>query len=195
MRPTSSTWTLSLDNSGWTVRTRKLKRSRRENWCLWLQTADAVWLQQRPDSGIWAGLWTWPLLDQAAIVAVRGWAFEPGRRAGVAIVQPHDIDTAVGEVRWVREHGLASVIFSLEMSRNEIVMRLLSAEAQVSEQPALAATLSSAQSALEQAAEAGAGHDTHDVAREYVAQAMDDFVATATNPVGRMFAVSLRKKW
>lgn len=29
------------------------------------------------------------------------------------------------------KHGLASVIFSLEMSRNEIVMRLLSAEAQV----------------------------------------------------------------
>lgn len=34
----------------------------------------------------------------------------PGRRAGVAIVQPHDIDTAVSEVRWVREHGLASVM-------------------------------------------------------------------------------------
>lgn len=30
------------------------------------------------------------------------------------------------------KHGLASVIFSLEMSRNEIVMRLLAAEAQVS---------------------------------------------------------------
>lgn len=47
------------------VRTRKLKRSRRENWCLWLQTADAVWLQQRPDSGIWAGLWSLPLFDDA----------------------------------------------------------------------------------------------------------------------------------
>jgi len=34
----------------------------------------------------------------------------PGRRAGVAIVQPHDIDTAVAEVRWVREHGLASLM-------------------------------------------------------------------------------------
>jgi A/G-specific adenine glycosylase len=47
------------------VRTRKLKRSRRENWCLWLQTADAVWLQQRPDSGIWAGLWSLPMFDDA----------------------------------------------------------------------------------------------------------------------------------
>ena len=48
------------------VRTRKLKRTRRENWCLWLQTADAVWLQQRPDSGIWAGLWSLPLFDDGA---------------------------------------------------------------------------------------------------------------------------------
>ena len=52
------------------VRTRKLKRSRRENWCLWLQTADAVWLQQRPDSGIWAGLWSLPLFDDAEALRV-----------------------------------------------------------------------------------------------------------------------------
>src|SRR5579862_9523177 len=34
----------------------------------------------------------------------------PGRRAGVAIVQPHDIDVAVREVQWVRQAGLASVM-------------------------------------------------------------------------------------
>jgi predicted TIM-barrel fold metal-dependent hydrolase len=34
----------------------------------------------------------------------------PGRRAGVAIVQPHDIDTAVAEVRWVKDAGLASIM-------------------------------------------------------------------------------------
>ena len=55
------------------VRTRKLKRSRRENWCLWLQTPDAVWLQRRPDSGIWAGLWSLPMFDDAqALLAVMG---------------------------------------------------------------------------------------------------------------------------
>jgi A/G-specific adenine glycosylase len=48
------------------VRTRKLKRSRRENWCLWLRTSDAVWLQQRPDRGIWAGLWSLPMFDDLA---------------------------------------------------------------------------------------------------------------------------------
>jgi len=34
----------------------------------------------------------------------------PGRRAGVALVQPHDIDTAVKDVHWIREAGLASVM-------------------------------------------------------------------------------------
>ena len=34
----------------------------------------------------------------------------PGRRAGVALVQPHDIDAAVRDVHWIREAGLASVM-------------------------------------------------------------------------------------
>ncbi|MDE2400385.1 MAG: A/G-specific adenine glycosylase [Burkholderiales bacterium] len=45
------------------VKTRKLKRSRRESWWLWLEHADAVWLVQRPHTGVWAGLWTMPLFD------------------------------------------------------------------------------------------------------------------------------------
>ena len=43
------------------------------------------------------------------------------------------------------QHGLTSVIFSLEMSRNEIVMRMLSAEAQVSLGNMRAGTLSDAE--------------------------------------------------
>lgn len=43
------------------VKTKKLKRSQRENWCLWLQKDDAVWLVQRPHTGIWSGLWTLPM--------------------------------------------------------------------------------------------------------------------------------------
>jgi A/G-specific adenine glycosylase len=50
------------------IKSRKLKRSRRENWCLWLSLGDAVWLQQRPANGIWAGLWAWPMLDDADAV-------------------------------------------------------------------------------------------------------------------------------
>ena len=34
----------------------------------------------------------------------------PGRRAGVALVQPHDLDIAVKDVRWIKDAGLASVM-------------------------------------------------------------------------------------
>jgi len=49
------------------VKTRKLKRGTREHWWLWLvrQAPDGeqVWLERLPDTGVWAGLWTLPLLD------------------------------------------------------------------------------------------------------------------------------------
>ena len=45
------------------VKTRKLKRSKRESWWLWLEHDEHVWLIQRPDTGVWAGLWTLPLLE------------------------------------------------------------------------------------------------------------------------------------
>jgi A/G-specific adenine glycosylase len=45
------------------VRTRKLKRSSRESWCLWLEHEGAVWLVQRPAKGIWASLWTLPMFE------------------------------------------------------------------------------------------------------------------------------------
>ena len=45
------------------VKTRKLKRSRREHLWLWLQWRGQVWLQQRPATGVWAGLWSLPEFD------------------------------------------------------------------------------------------------------------------------------------
>jgi A/G-specific adenine glycosylase len=42
------------------VKTRELKRSRRQHGILWLQQGDRVWLAQRPDAGVWAGLWSLP---------------------------------------------------------------------------------------------------------------------------------------
>jgi A/G-specific adenine glycosylase len=47
------------------VRTRKLKRHQRQSWLLWLTCGESVWLQRRPDSGIWAGLWSLPDCDSA----------------------------------------------------------------------------------------------------------------------------------
>lgn len=48
------------------VKTRKLKRSRREQWWLWLEHEDRIWLEQRPARGVWAGLWSLPLFDDEA---------------------------------------------------------------------------------------------------------------------------------
>jgi A/G-specific adenine glycosylase len=66
------------------VKTRKIRRSQREHWWLWLQAGDAVWLEQRPAPGVWAGLWTLPLFDdRAALLAcVAGLPGEMGALAG-----------------------------------------------------------------------------------------------------------------
>ena len=48
------------------VKTRKLKRGQRENWWLWLEHQGRVLLQQRPATGVWAGLWSLPLYDDLA---------------------------------------------------------------------------------------------------------------------------------
>ena len=46
------------------VKTRRLKRGLRANALLWLVDARGrLWLTQRPATGVWAGLWTLPLLD------------------------------------------------------------------------------------------------------------------------------------
>jgi A/G-specific adenine glycosylase len=42
------------------VKTRKLKRGRRENVWLCLMWREQVWLVQRPEQGVWAGLWSLP---------------------------------------------------------------------------------------------------------------------------------------
>ena len=42
------------------VKSRKLKRGAREHVWLWLRWRDRMWLVQRPDSGVWASLWSLP---------------------------------------------------------------------------------------------------------------------------------------
>ncbi len=48
------------------VKTRKLKRGQRAHALLWLSCGDAVFLVQRPATGVWAGLWTLPEFDDVA---------------------------------------------------------------------------------------------------------------------------------
>jgi len=57
------------------VKTRTLRRSRRTNALLWLCHGDSVWLERRPDSGIWAGLWSWPEFDDVTELCtwLAGW--------------------------------------------------------------------------------------------------------------------------
>jgi A/G-specific adenine glycosylase len=49
------------------VKTRKLKRSSATLWLLWAVNGQGqVWLQKRPQKGIWAGLFSLPVLDSEA---------------------------------------------------------------------------------------------------------------------------------
>jgi A/G-specific adenine glycosylase len=56
------------------VKTRRTKRAQRTDTWLWLTRGNAVWLVQRPPSGIWAGLWSLPEFasTQAALEALTG---------------------------------------------------------------------------------------------------------------------------
>jgi len=60
------------------VKTRRLKRGARAHAWLWLAQADRLWLVQRPERGVWAGLWSLPEFDtpEALQQLLQGW---PGR--------------------------------------------------------------------------------------------------------------------
>lgn len=76
------------------VKTRKLVRGARENWWLWLEHAGAVWLQQRPASGVWAGLWSLPLFDDEAALQ------QAVRSLGVSTEARPPIDHALTHFDW-----------------------------------------------------------------------------------------------
>jgi len=77
------------------VKTKKLKRGRRENWWLWLEREGRVLLQQRPDKGVWAGLWSLPMFDDEASLRASA-----GGSAAVLEVMPR-IEHALTHFDWV----------------------------------------------------------------------------------------------
>ncbi len=84
------------------VKGRRAARSQREHALLWLQQDGRVWLVQRPDSGVWAGLWTLPEYSGTAMLdeAVAGW---PGRgdwQPSIAHALTH-FDWTLHVLRWV----------------------------------------------------------------------------------------------
>jgi A/G-specific adenine glycosylase len=89
------------DPERYPVKSRKLKRGRREHWWLWLQWRDELWLTQRPDTGVWAGLWSLPELESADAFEAhtRGWPGEAEDLPSFTHVLTH-LDWTLHPVRW-----------------------------------------------------------------------------------------------
>ncbi|MDO9092035.1 MAG: A/G-specific adenine glycosylase [Rubrivivax sp.] len=90
------------------VKTRRLKRSQRENALLWLEHRKRVWLVRRPETGVWAGLWTLP--DYPSVTALEAltdpW---PGQGEWLPTVQ-HALthfDWTLHPLRWLWGAGAA----------------------------------------------------------------------------------------
>ena len=82
------------------VKKRKLVRSQRAHALLWLEQGDQVWLVQRPQTGVWAGLWALPEFDNVAALeaACAAWPGERQHYATIHHVLTH-FDWALSPVR------------------------------------------------------------------------------------------------
>jgi A/G-specific adenine glycosylase len=88
------------------VKTRKLKRGRREHALLWLRRGTQLFLLQRPERGVWAGLWSLPEYESIEVLqaATQGW---PGRAQVLPAIE-HALthfDWTLRPVRWVLPAG------------------------------------------------------------------------------------------
>lgn len=83
------------------VKTRKLKRTRRECVWLWVHWRDWVWLVQRPESGVWGQLWSLPELPSEAACdeLTRFWPGQGSRLPSFTHVLTH-LDWTLHPVRW-----------------------------------------------------------------------------------------------
>jgi len=89
------------DVESYPVKTRKLKRGRREHVWLWLQWRDRLWLSQRPDTGVWSGLWSLPEFDSGEAfdaLAVQ-WPGEGETLGSFTHVLTH-LDWRLHPIRW-----------------------------------------------------------------------------------------------
>lgn len=83
------------------VKTRTLRRTRRESWWLWPVHRGRLWLHRRADRGVWAGLWCLPTYDAPALLdaATAGWPGACEARPPVDHVLTH-FDWRLHPVRW-----------------------------------------------------------------------------------------------
>jgi len=83
------------------VKSRTLKRGQREHVWLWLAWRERIWLVQRPDTGVWAGLWSLPEFDSidAFDAASARWPGDVQPLASFTHVLTH-LDWTLHPVRW-----------------------------------------------------------------------------------------------
>jgi A/G-specific adenine glycosylase len=91
------------------VKTRKLKRSTRAHLLLWLDWGDRVWLVQRPQAGVWAGLWSLPEIDDEATLwaLTAAWPGEARLLPAVVHVLTH-LDWTLQPCHWRLPDDLGS---------------------------------------------------------------------------------------
>ena len=91
------------------VKTRKLKRGKRAHALLWLDWRDQVWLVQRPQTGVWAGLWSLPESESELALWARAsdWPGEGRPLPLVKHVLTH-FDWALQPCHWPLPHRLGA---------------------------------------------------------------------------------------
>ncbi|HEY2926657.1 A/G-specific adenine glycosylase [Piscinibacter sp.] len=91
------------------VKSRTLKRGRREHLWLWLRWRDRLWLAQRPETGVWAGLWSLPEFDsvQAFDAASADWPGTGEALPSFTHVLTH-LDWTLHPLRWTLPERTAS---------------------------------------------------------------------------------------
>jgi A/G-specific adenine glycosylase len=79
------------------VKTKRVKRGRRQHALLWLRRGEQLLLQQRPEKGVWAGLWSLPEFESAQVLQER-------------------VATWPGQGEWlpVIEHALTHFVWTLQ---------------------------------------------------------------------------------
>lgn len=102
------------------VKTRRLRRGRREHWLLWLQHEGRLWLVRRPEQGVWAGLWSLPDAEALPVAspadpaeaspAPAAWSAWPGRGEALPplVHALTHFDWALRPWRWTLPGGLAA---------------------------------------------------------------------------------------
>ena len=89
------------------VKTGKLKRGRRAHALLWLDWRDQVWLVQRPQTGVWAGLWSLPESETELALWARASAW-PGEGRPLPLIKHvlTHFDWALQPCHWPLPHHL-----------------------------------------------------------------------------------------